>query len=79
MPRDQPIQDLRDAARLRVPTLVIAHQLDPVHPFEFGTTMALTIPGAKLATVTPKSVDPLRHDAEVQDALTFFLSTVRKT
>ena len=78
MPRDQPISDLRDAAGIAVPTLVIAHHLDPVHPFEFGAALARTIPGARLATVTPKSVDPRRHGAEVQDALTFLLNTVTR-
>jgi pimeloyl-ACP methyl ester carboxylesterase len=58
---------------IRVPTLVLANQQDPVHPFEFGAALAETIPGAQLVELTPKSVSLGRHNADVQRALSEFL------
>ena len=62
-----------DWKRICVPTLVLANQQDPVHPFDFGQTLAETIPGAQLIEITPKSVSKEQHTADVQRALTDFL------
>jgi pimeloyl-ACP methyl ester carboxylesterase len=59
--------------RIRVPTLVLANQQDPVHPFDFGQTLAQTIPQAQLIELTPKSVSKEQHAADVQRAITTFL------
>ena len=73
LPRDRPIARLRDAAGIRAPTLVIAHRHDPLHPFAFGAALARTIPGARLARVTARSIDEQRHADEVHDALVEFV------
>jgi pimeloyl-ACP methyl ester carboxylesterase len=79
LPRDRPIAHLRDAAAIRVPTLVLAHHQDPVHPFHFGVALARTIRGARLVRLTPKSVDRERHATEIQQALTEFLEPFRQS
>jgi pimeloyl-ACP methyl ester carboxylesterase len=58
---------------IRVPTLVLANQQDPVHPFEFGTVLADAIRGTQLVELTPKSVSMEQHAADVQRALSGFL------
>jgi pimeloyl-ACP methyl ester carboxylesterase len=63
---DVPSRDRRDWARLRVPTLVLANRLDPMHPFEFGEEMARRIPGAELREITSKSVNVVQHGRDVQ-------------
>jgi len=74
LPADRPLSDLRSAAVLRVPALVLAHQQDPIHRFAFGEALAGAIPGAKLVELTPKSIAKERHAAEVQNCLEAFLT-----
>jgi pimeloyl-ACP methyl ester carboxylesterase len=78
LPRERPIQHMADAAAIRVPTLVLAHDQDPIHPLQFGVDLARTIDGARFVRLTPKSVDPHAHAAEVQRALTEFLRSFRR-
>jgi pimeloyl-ACP methyl ester carboxylesterase len=78
LPRDRPIADLRDAAAIDVPTLVLAHHQDPIHRFEFGAALARAIPGAHFEELTPKSIDRERHAAEVQHFLAAFLEPFRQ-
>jgi pimeloyl-ACP methyl ester carboxylesterase len=73
LPADRPLPDLRGAAAIRVPALVLAHRQDPIHPFEFGARLARTIPGAEFVELTPKSIARDRHAAEVQGFLDSFL------
>ena len=57
-----PCADRREWANLRVPALVLANRLDPVHPFEFGEEMARLIPGAEFRELTPKSARLVKRD-----------------
>ncbi|MDB5351059.1 MAG: putative hydrolase or acyltransferase of alpha/beta superfamily [Planctomycetota bacterium] len=64
----------RDAWRsIAVPTLILANQQDPIHPYAMGQTLAETIPGAELRELTPKCVDIVQHGADVQRHMTDFL------
>jgi pimeloyl-ACP methyl ester carboxylesterase len=73
LPADRPLADLRAAAAIRVPTVVLAHGQDPIHRFAFGEALAGAIPGARLVELTPKSIARERHAAEVQGCLDAFL------
>jgi pimeloyl-ACP methyl ester carboxylesterase len=77
LPVDQPLADLGAAAAIRIPTLVLAHQQDPIHRFAFGETLARAIPGATMIELTPKSIARERHAAEVQRCLEAFLAQFR--
>jgi pimeloyl-ACP methyl ester carboxylesterase len=74
LPVDRPIADLRAAAAIHVPVLVLAHQQDPIHRFAFGEKLAEAIPGARMVELTPKSIAREHHAAEVQGWLEAFLS-----
>lgn len=73
IPHDAPCHDRGELAAITVPTLVLGNRSDPIHPWEFAETLALVIPGATLAELTPKSVSPDRHAADVQAAVDAFL------
>lgn len=73
LPHDTPNLNRDDWAGITVPTLVLATRQDPIHPFEYGETLACSIPGAVLTEVTAKSVSMERHTAEVQTAIGSFL------
>lgn len=71
--RDTPHPDRQAWSRIRVPTLILGNQLDPIHPFEYAEELSHVIPGAEFAEITPKSVSVERHGADVQRALDGFL------
>lgn len=60
--------------QIDVPALVLANQLDPIHPFEFGEALASAIPGAMLRELTPKSVSLIGHGLDIREALDGYLS-----
>jgi pimeloyl-ACP methyl ester carboxylesterase len=70
---DMPHPDHRAWSTVRVPTLVLGNQLDPVHPFEYATELARVIPGAEFREITSKSVNLDQHNADVQRCLDEFL------
>ena len=70
---DRPVQKLRDCEAIRVPTLVLANRLDPIHPFDYGEILAQIIPRAEFHEITSKSVSKDRHGAEVQQFIGEFL------
>lgn len=74
IPRDTPVRSLRDLTAIAVPTLVLANQLDPIHPYDYGNAIAHEIPGAEFHEVVSKSVDLGRHVREVGHYLGSFLS-----
>ncbi len=73
IPRDAPNHDRREWAKIAVPTLVLANQQDPIHPFEYGQQIAEIIPHSEFREVTSKSISKERHLIDVQTALEAFL------
>lgn len=73
LPADAPAGSLADWARFRVPTLVLANQADPLHPFEYGEVLAAKLPNALLVELTSKSVDKAVHVRQAQAAIGGFL------
>jgi pimeloyl-ACP methyl ester carboxylesterase len=62
-----------EAAAISVPTLVIGHAQDHVHPLTYARRLAEILPNAHLATITPKAADKPRHVAEFRRAVDGFL------
>ncbi len=58
---------------INVPVLVLANRQDPIHPFEFGQTLAREIPQAEFHEVTSKSVSVEQYARDVQRFLANFL------
>jgi pimeloyl-ACP methyl ester carboxylesterase len=61
---------------IQAQTLILATELDWIHPLSHATTLAAMIPHAKLVELTPKSVDKQRHLAEFNAATQSFLKQV---
>ncbi len=70
---DGPGATAAQLASITVPTLVIGHQVDSVHPFEMAEDIARLIPNAKLVEITPKARDRTRYVSDFQAALSDFL------
>lgn len=70
---DNPGVTWKDLRALAVPTLVIGHEQDFVHPFAMAQELASVIPRAKLVQITPKAVDKQRYVEDFQFVLHDFL------
>ena len=73
IPADGPGVSLDEVKALRVPTLVIGHKRDVIHPLAHAHALAEAIPNAHFVEITPKADDRDRHLAEFQQALTTFI------
>lgn len=78
IPRDAPCQN-RAWTRLRLPTLVLANRIDPIHPFEYGEILAREIPGAVFREITPKSISVDAHYADVRREILGFIRALSET
>lgn len=76
IPADCPTQSLEEVRQVQTPTLVLANHHDPIHPFEYGETLAKTFPNARLHEITSKSTDIDQHQADVQKHVEEFLKTL---
>ena len=74
LPDDAPSRDRAAWRRIAVPTLVLGHRQDPVHPWGVAEELAGLIPGAELSEVTAKSVSRGRHAADVQREVEAYLA-----
>jgi pimeloyl-ACP methyl ester carboxylesterase len=77
IPRDTPHPDRKQWAAIKVPTLILATDTDPVHPLRLARDLANAIPGADLQQVTSKSTGAELHAREVQSAIGNWLESFR--
>ena len=77
IPRDTPHPDRKQWAAIKVPTLILASDTDPVHPLRLARDLADAIPGADLQQVTSKSTGAELHAREVQSAIGNWLESFR--
>lgn len=71
---DGPGVTREEIARIGVPTLVIGHERDAIHPMAIAEELASLIPSARLVRITPKATDVSRYRAEFRAALSTFLT-----
>jgi pimeloyl-ACP methyl ester carboxylesterase len=73
LPRQAPI-DMPALSRLRIPTLIIGTDQDPIHPLDLARRLAGQLgPHASLAQVTSKSGNPARHQRQTEQLVHDFL------
>jgi pimeloyl-ACP methyl ester carboxylesterase len=73
IPLDAPNLDRAEWASLKMPVLVLANRRDPIHPFEYGETLARAIPGAEFRELAPKSTSVELYNKDTQRFLAEFL------
>lgn len=62
-----------EVRELNIPTLVIGHERDSVHPLAHAETLASMIANARLEVITPKAEDRARHRDDFRRVITAFL------
>lgn len=58
---------------LRIPTLVIGHGKDVIHPWHLAEEISRLIPGASLVRITPKAENRESYVADMRSSLASFL------
>jgi pimeloyl-ACP methyl ester carboxylesterase len=66
-----------DLARISVPTLVIGHERDVIHPIAYAHAIAEKIPSARFVQITPKAESRARYIADFHRAMSTFLKEFR--
>jgi pimeloyl-ACP methyl ester carboxylesterase len=74
---DGPNVTREEMSRIDVPTLVIGHGRDYVHPLRYAQQLADCIPGARFVEITPKVTDLSRYITDFRAALGGFLREPR--
>jgi pimeloyl-ACP methyl ester carboxylesterase len=74
LPTGQPGLDLKSAAGVTVPTLIMATPNDPIHPVCFAEALAGAIPQASFVKLAPKELNDGPHIEEVNARIFQFLS-----
>lgn len=73
---DGPDIDRTRVTRISVPTLVIGHEDDLIHPLAYAKDLADLIPRSELAIITSKVRDKAQYVADFQTSLSRFLTKV---
>jgi pimeloyl-ACP methyl ester carboxylesterase len=76
LPEDTPSYDRDEWKKIKVPTLVLASHSDHVHPYEYGLEYASLIGRAELKEITPKTVNEMQHNKDVQQNIDAFIGSV---
>lgn len=62
-----------EVSRIAVPTLVIGHEQDAIHPIAYARALAERIPKAQFIQITPKTESRAQYVADFQHAMHTFL------
>ena len=77
LPFSKGVERLEDLAAVSCPTLILAAEGDPIHPFEYARKIAQALPNCRLVRIAPKSVqDDTPHIQEVDRLIGEFLRTL---
>jgi pimeloyl-ACP methyl ester carboxylesterase len=68
-----------DVRKLEIPTLVIGHDIDYIHPLSYAATLSQLIPHSELVTITPKALNKPAYLKDFHTAITNFLETFLST
>lgn len=78
IPNDTPAHNEIKIRSIQKQVLVMANRQDPIHPFDYGAKLAGIIPGAQFKELTPKSISPEQHRADVQRYVSTFIAQLNR-
>lgn len=76
MVEDYPFSSLDDLKAIKIPTLILANENDPLHPFELAETISKHIPQSQLKKIVSRYVNPDLHKLQVQEHISNFVKTL---
>jgi pimeloyl-ACP methyl ester carboxylesterase len=72
---DGPGVSEEDLRHLQIPTLIIGHDIDYIHPLSYAAAISQLIPGSQLVSVTPKALSKAAYLKDFHTAISKFLET----
>ncbi|MEL7531536.1 MAG: alpha/beta hydrolase [Bacteroidota bacterium] len=73
---DRPLSELTELAKLKLPTLIVASDNDPLHPYRFAERLHEAIPKALLQQVSSRYLDNAAYVSATRQAMQNFLSQI---
>jgi hypothetical protein len=73
---DAPFRQWDAVETLQIPALILANEVDPLHPLFLGEEIAAHLNWSTFKKVTPKYIDADQHKLEVQEHIRAFLSDI---
>ncbi|MFK7922462.1 MAG: alpha/beta fold hydrolase [Bacteroidia bacterium] len=73
---DRPVHNLADLNKIELPSLIIASDDDPLHPYRFAERIHASIPQSLLQKVSSRYLDHDAHLQEVRQHLRDFLDKI---
>ena len=73
MVKDRPFTSLEKLREIKVPTMVIGNDQDPLHPFAMAEKISQSIPGSVLRKVTSRYIDNSKHSEQLRTLLKDFI------
>ena len=73
MPMDYPIDNIKDLSKINIPTLILANQFDPVHPFSYGEIYHENIKTSILKEIPSKNIDYTNHYVMINKFINDFI------
>jgi hypothetical protein len=64
---------------IEIPTLIIGHDIDYIHPLSYAAAVSQLIPRSQLVSVTPKAPSKATYLKDFHTAVTNFLETFLKS
>jgi pimeloyl-ACP methyl ester carboxylesterase len=64
-----------EVRNLEVPTLVVGHEIDYIHPLSYAVTLSELIPRSQLVQITPKATSRPDYLKDLRTAISTFLRT----
>jgi pimeloyl-ACP methyl ester carboxylesterase len=64
-----------DLRNLEIPTLIIGHDIDYIHPLSYAVAISQLIPRSQLVPITPKALSKASYLKDFHRAVTHFLET----
>jgi pimeloyl-ACP methyl ester carboxylesterase len=72
---DGPGVSEEELRNLEIPTLVIGHHIDYIHPLSHAAAISQLIPGSQLVSITPKALSKATYLKDFHTVVTNFLET----
>lgn len=75
---DKPFLSLKDLEKINVPTLILANDNDPLHPFNMGLEIQKRIKGSHIEKITSRYVNGEKYASDVRSEVSEFISQFKK-
>lgn len=75
IPNDAPNYNREEWKNIKVPTLILASEQDPIHPYEYGILLSEYIEKSEFKEITPKEVSGQQHNEDSYNFIREFIQS----